>query len=85
DGVYKTISVSTRAAGWASGKVADLPMEYAPSETVYGAGIIGAERLAGRLERIDAARAELAAAEALLSVNTLTDSRFREIEAADSA
>ncbi|MCV7080794.1 hypothetical protein H7H37_05230, partial [Mycolicibacterium insubricum] len=42
-------------------------------------------RLAGRLERIDAARAELAAAEALLSVNTLTDSRFREIEAADSA
>lgn len=42
DGVYKTISVSTRAAGWASGKVADLPMEYAPSETVYGAGIIGA-------------------------------------------
>ncbi|MFN8068209.1 MAG: AAA family ATPase [Mycolicibacterium insubricum] len=44
-----------------------------------------AERLAGRLERIDGARAELAAAEALLSANTLTDSRFREIEAADSA
>ena len=38
DGVYKTISVSTRAAGWASGKVADLPMEYAPSETwAFGA------------------------------------------------
>lgn len=42
DGVYKTISTSTRAAGRVGGKVADLPMDYAPSETVYGAGLIGA-------------------------------------------
>ena len=42
DGVYKTVTGSTRAAGWVGGRVADLPMEYAPSETVFGAGLIGA-------------------------------------------
>lgn len=41
DGVYKTISGSTKVAGWVSGKVADLPMDYAPSETVFGAELIG--------------------------------------------
>ncbi|MFT3715074.1 MAG: alpha/beta hydrolase [Gordonia sp. (in: high G+C Gram-positive bacteria)] len=40
DGVYRTVSESTRAAGRVGGRFADLPMSSAPSSTTGGANLI---------------------------------------------